>query len=472
MITNPRVQQLETQLKAHYTEVQDLLAKPNFGENADDVKTVERIRVEGEKVQSTLKAMRDAAALKGALAQDLKSLNDPINAIPHFSTPNKDVTILGHYKDGDIVYDPLTGQSEYKFNPIFTGADQEIKSAWPKIITNEYHEQWRDYITGNVKTLAEGIDPQGGFWTPPQMLPGVIQRKPTPTRLFGRASQITASSDRIEIASVPYRGNSSDDPLAYIYPTGVRATLVPEIVTTTANTTAAAQAVSQVNDSNIIGKKSMTVFTWLLNARLTRNQIEDAGYDPAGFMQRIFGQTIELLKDNMILNGTGASMPRGVFAATGTDNFTQIPTIASAVGGTIGYNDVVNMFTDVPEQYDDACIWGMTKNSGYRSLAKILDSQNRPLFGTGYQDSGMAGKPTRILEGYPIVWSQFFQPVQATSKPLVFGDFGGVTVADRIGLSIQMQWELYSNQNLVGMLGRVRFGVEVMEPWRLRVLTT
>lgn len=458
-----------TAIESHAKSLQAIVDKPDFTDA--DLAESNRIHDEIKSLKATIGRYNEQERLKGANADDLKWLNEPVNRVPHVGTESNGTRVLGATKDGTLVPQE---DGTMKYISYFASKDSDIKNSYGMIVTPEYQKDWCDHVfrgrgAGSLKSISEGLDPQGGFWAPPQLLPGIVDRKPTPTRIAGRCNRVTATSDRATIASVNYRGET-DDPSAMLYSTGIRATLVPEQNVGNPNTTAAAQALTDVNLTSLFGRKSIDVYTWLLSTLITKNELEDASFDPASFMQGKFGQTIELLKDNIAINGNGANQPRGLVAAIGTDLLTQIPAINAGTGGTIVADDVVNLWTGMPEQYDENCVWAMSKTQGYATIAKIKDTNGRYQFKQGFQDYGMAAARPRELEGYPMLWSGFMPNVAAGKYPVFFGDFGGVSLAERVGFSIQMQYELYSNQGFVGMLGRVRFGVEVMEPWRLRAL--
>ena len=53
--------------------------------------------------------------------------------------------------------------------------------------------------------------------------------------------------------------------------------------------------------------------------------------------------------------------------------------------------------------------------------------------------------------------------------PVIFGDLMGYQFVNRIGFSIQVVREPYIEFNQIAVVGRVRFGGQVIEPWRLRL---
>ena len=116
----------------------------------------------------------------------------------------------------------------------------------------------------------------------------------------------------------------------------------------------------------------------------------------------------------MILNGStnnntalGAqkTQPVGILygAAAGNVESNSYPeVILSQTAGGYDYNTLINIQMALAPQYEspETC-WIMQKRSTYAAVNQIKDSQSRPLFTTGYSDSGMVERRGRILLGDP-----------------------------------------------------------------------
>ena len=111
----------------------------------------------------------------------------------------------------------------------------------------------------------------------------------------------------------------------------------------------------------------------------------------------------------------------------------------------------------------------MQKRSTYAAINQIKDSQSRPLFTTGYSDSGMVERRGRILLGDRIVLSQFMPPISASNFAIIYGHLKGYYLAQRVGFSIQVLDQTKAKVNQIELVGRVRFGGAPIEPFRLKV---
>lgn len=370
-----------------------------------------------------------------------------------------------------------TGVDEVKAGVLYSrGAGMFGQKAWDAIQDPDYTKAFDEYLRKGeraekwaMKLLEVGQDPQGGYLAPAQQIDTVVARKPTPTRLAGMVTQMSVGRDAVEMPRVNYQSNSSDDPLGQIYTTGFRVTGTEEVPSSFTQ--------AQVNDANLFGTIRIDNFTHMMRGVLTNSMIEDPGFDVLGWTEGKFQETADIFRDDIIINGTGVQMATGILPyaanANATVPLTVIPTASAA---TIVGDDVLNPSLDIPEQYEDAIRYILNKTQTYKLIRKLKDSNGRYLFGYGYQDSGLAsGRPTD-LGGYPYTFTglmkQYLSSGAFTSgtTPLIAGDPKGYTQTLRLGFSVQVLREIRAEYNQVVLIGRIRIGGTVVEPWRLRVL--
>lgn len=348
------------------------------------------------------------------------------------------------------------------------GGDGYSSRAATAIQTAEYRAAMRSYFrTGrmssvHLRNLEDGLDPQGGYLAPVENVAKLIEKKATPTRVSELCSVINSSRDAIALPRVNYT-TASDDALGNIYSTGFRATLTDE------NPASPTQA--NVNDTNVFGSVRVAVYTWLIEGVLTNNQVEDAMFDPLVWLSGKFEETVRLLKDNVAINGVNGG-PVGLLSNPGgADTLSYPPTINSGTASApfITPDGLINLSEDIPEQYDNEIRYLFKKTTTGKTIRTFKDGNGRYLFGQGIQDSGMLPGRVKEVNGYPCIMSQFMPDPAAGAFPIAAGDFGGITLVNRIGYSVQVLREIAARQNQIVVLGRVRFGVQVLEPWRLRV---
>ena len=321
------------------------------------------------------------------------------------------------------------------------------------------------------KILQEGLDDQGGIFAPAEFMARIIGRLPAPTMLRSLVTTLTTGRDTLVM---PRKQYAQDD----IYTTAFRPTWTGEIPSDgTGN-------LETVNDQNLLGNVEIPVHTAMLTAPVTRNLIEDSAFPIQAWLEAELAQTIDILYEDMIINGSTLSVtvpgapktqPLGILfgAAAGNVESNNLPEVilSSTVGG-IDYNSLVGTQGALAPQYEDdnyTC-WVMQKRSTYVALEKIVDSQNRPLFTTGYNDSGMVGRRGRVLLGDKVILSQLMPAMSSTTFPVIYGDLRGYYLAQRVGFSIQVLDQTKAKANQIELVGRVRFGGQPVEPFRLKIL--
>lgn len=192
----------------------------------------------------------------------------------------------------------------------------------------------------------------------------------------------------------------------------------------------------------IFGQTRIPVYTNMLSAPVTNDLIEDESFDVLGYLGDKFGETIDLLRDNMVLNGTGNGQPTGILINPGGDA-TQ-PAVITLGNPITSPDGLLDMAFSLPEQYDKNASFVFSKTKMGPTLATLKDTNNRYLWGAGYEDSGVEGDKihNRRIAGYPVVFSEFMPGLGADEYPILFGDLQGYTLVTRMGISVRVLNEL------------------------------
>jgi len=331
------------------------------------------------------------------------------------------------------------------------------------ISTKAYKDAFNQYLRkgiygmeslgrGEIKTLQEGVDSQGGFLVPEEYLARIIQKLATPTRVAGYVTRLNTSRDALNIPKVNY---TTDD----LYTTGIRVTWTGEVP--------ASSTAHRVTDP-VFGNVRIPVHTSMLSMPITNDMVEDSAFPLVPWATGKFSETIDLLYDNMILNGSGIGQPAGILLnPDGTD---QPAVVKSGDANLIKPDGLIALAYAVPEQYDENCRFVFNKTNTGKAIAQLKDGSNRYLFSSGdYGDAGLVNGRPKMLVGYPYAFSGFMPDIAANAFPVIFGDFGGYYLVNRIGFSVQVLRELYAETNQIVLLGRIRFGGQVAEPWKLKI---
>ena len=316
----------------------------------------------------------------------------------------------------------------------------------------EYADAFKSYLRSGVasKAMQEGLDEGGGFLVPEDIRQEIISKKPAPTLVYSRVSKSTTTRDMVTRSRVVY---ATDD----IYTTGIRVTMTGEIP--------ASSTAHRVTEP-VWGQQRIQIFTGMMSMPITRNQLEDSWLEVQTFIARKFSETIDLFRDNMILNGTGIGQPTGFLQNPGATD--KIGTVNSGAAATLTGDGLIDLEASVPPQYEDGFVWVMNKNSGYKTVRKLKDGAGRYLWAAGSQDDKLAVGSNGQLLGYPVLKSQFMPDVASGTYPVLGGNLQCYEWVDRVGLSIQVLQEVGAQDNQVILLARYRCGGDVLEPWMMK----
>lgn len=475
---DPVLAALTAEFESKSAEANRIIADP--ASTGPALVKAEALTGELEKLQARIDERREEFARKqavaGRLAAGRSRIDQPHRTLPFAAAP------LGAGADGANQFryagSEPGGSSTLAFDPQRKHWDmiheagagllnQDKKSIWELLSSFEYKRDFAMYLRkGNrqvdlcQKTLMEGMDDQGGVFAPAELIAKVIGRLPAPTHLRSLVTTLTTGRDMLIMPRKQYSGDDQ-------YTTAFRATWTGEIPSDGTG------AMTQVNDAGLLGNVEIPVYTAMLSAPVTRNLIEDSAFPIQAWLESELAQVIDLLYENMILNGTGIGQPFGIYygiSDSAGENNTAPEVIMSSTAGGIDYSLFSNMQTALAPQYEtDSTRWVFNKRSTLGALQLLVDSQNRPLFTTGYEDSGMVTRRQRRVLGDEIVLSQFSPNIGASNYPVVYGDLKGHCVAQRVGFSIQVLDQTRAKANQIELVGRVRFGGRTLEPWRLKV---
>ncbi len=445
------VTDMQNRLKAVLGEMDALDAKPS--RSADEETKYAELVVEGNSLKTQIESSAKGDELRSWSAQSAGMLK-----------------LTGGQDGGAVVHGMRSAgatviENDPKVKSVLVNSEGEglVDEKTLKLLRDpDYSKAFKSYLrvgihgmteSRGLKVLQEGSDTAGGFLVPEDLLNKIIQRKPTPTRIAAKVQQLNTSRDSVVMPKVNYTADNT-------YTTGMRVTWTGEVP---ANSTA-----HRVATEPVFGQTRIPIHTAMMSLPLTNSLVEDAAFDLIAWCSGKFGETNELLRDNMVLNGNGNNQPSGILL---NPNAADNPAVTnSGVADAVAWEGLQNITWAIPEQYDENVTWIFNRASTGLAIAKLVDGNGRPLWTNGAQDNGLVGsaRQTQLL-GYPVTYSAFMPDVAADAYPIILGDPQGVYLVNRIGFSIQVLRELYSETDQIVLLGRVRFGCLVAEPFRMRI---
>lgn len=353
--------------------------------------------------------------------------------------PGRDYTELSWAKHADFNRYLRRGQFDPALAPLVLLTPTQILDAAANGLT-----------VGEIKaTMVEAQDSLGGYLAPEDVRMNIIERLPGLTVVRPIATVITTSRDRVTMPKGT-GGNSR-------YTGNVRVTWVDETPTAT-----------EADTNATFGQVGIPIYTTMAHTSLSRNLLEDSAFNVVAYMERQYTTAMAIDEDEQFLVGSGVGKPQGILngtAASGAPFDTDVTTVVSTNASALTAKGLKRVPYGLAGQYRQAgAVWVGAKAT-YQTISELTDGAGAFYWADRNQQLANA-RPVR-LEGYEIRESEAMPAVAANTYPLIFGDFTGYTIADRIGLSIDRYDDsTTAKTNSVVYVARRRLGGMVTEGWR------
>lgn len=192
--------------------------------------------------------------------------------------------------------------------------------------------------------------------------------------------------------------------------------------------------------------------------------LQDSSVDVEAFVRARLVTRLGRITNTKFTVGSGTSEPNGMVTAATTG-------VTGATGNTV--NITYDSLTDMQHSIDPA--YRQLNNTGWmmhddtiRIIRKIKDTQNRPLFIPGYEDSlpvsGTIGGAPDSLLGRPITVNQDMPVMAANAKSILHGDFSFYTIRDVMQVEMfRFTDSPYASKGQVGFLAWMRSGGNLVD---------
>jgi HK97 family phage major capsid protein len=306
-------------------------------------------------------------------------------------------------------------------------------------------------------TMVESQDTLGGFLVPETWRAEMQQRMVGLTAVRSLAKVSTTSTDSLKLP-VRTGGNSR-------YTGNIRVTMTDE---SPAGTEAATNAT--------FGEASIPVHTAMAHVTISKNLLEDSGVDLVSELNDEFAEAAAVKEDEQFLVGNGVGQPQGILngtAANGAPFNADVQAVNSGAAAALTADGIVAMPWKLDGQYRQAknpsTSW-LAAKATYEAMAKLKDGQGRYLW-SELNLSGIADANPDRLRGWQWRESEAMPAVAANTYPVIFGDFQGYRIVDRMGMSITRYDDFSTGKsNQVGLVMRRRYGGQVTKGWMFVVL--
>jgi HK97 family phage major capsid protein len=148
----------------------------------------------------------------------------------------------------------------------------------------------------------------------------------------------------------------------------------------------------EITDSNpTILKTDLSDYYLATRVLMPRQLLNTSAFNITEYVANLCSRALVRQEESAFINGNGTGQPSGFRAMTGHN-------VDAQDGSTLAYNDLVDVFYGLKEQYRDNAIW-MTSAMGMKALRKIKDTQGLPIFQMG--DQTVFGKKVVESEDIP-----------------------------------------------------------------------
>ena len=299
-------------------------------------------------------------------------------------------------------------------------------------------------------TLVEGTLDLGGVLVPEDYRNEIIKRLMGLTVVRSRARVISTVRDSVDWPKLD-GGNSQ-------YTSAVRVTWVNE---TPASATAA-------STNPTFAMERIPVHTVMARTDLSKNLLEDSAFNLLDTVAGLFAEAMAIDEDTQFLTAQGANTPLGILGAraTGADEspVTGISVANTGNASQVTADGLVDLVYTLQAQYRRNAALVAAKNT-HRDIRKLKDGNADYLWERGLK----AGEPPSLL-GYPVFEDEGMPAVAANKHPIIFGDFSGYLIVDRVGMEFARVEDVTTyGTNTVAVFARRRLGGQVIEPWKFVV---
>ncbi|MFC5423036.1 phage major capsid protein [Bosea eneae] len=189
--------------------------------------------------------------------------------------------------------------------------------------------------------------------------------------------------------------------------------------------------------------------------------LQDSSVDIEAFVRGRITTRLGRITNKHFTVGTGTGQPNGVITAAGIG-------VTAANGSSqvtaITYDSLVDLQHSVDPAYREGgnCRF-MMNDSSVKVVRKIKDTNGRPIFVPGYEETSPGGAPDRLL-GNPITVNQNMAAMAASARSIAFGDFKHYAIRDVMAVEMfRFTDSAYTKKGQVGFLAWMRSGGNLLD---------
>jgi len=322
-------------------------------------------------------------------------------------------------------------------------ATPEEREAVTRAGTQEYRDAFLRYCRGGdegitmedrrqlseVRALTEGVDADGGYLAPPQLLAGVQRELEDIEQIAPRANTLNTNARAIQIVK-------GVDGITFQW---------------------VAELQQKPEDQPSLGRDQIVAHTAAVIIRVSDELLEDTSFGLEAYLSREAAAAKAEGEEIAFAAGTGAGQPFGILTRlngeAGTPN-----RYTTADIGALGGDDFVRALYALKVRYRRRASW-LLGTQAILAARLLKDGNNNYIWAPGLQ----VGQPDAIL-GKPVIESEadpLDNAVAAGNDVGVVGDLRRYTILRRLNLQVKRLEELYAETDEVGFRFRFRTGGDV-----------
>ena len=301
-------------------------------------------------------------------------------------------------------------------------------------------------------TMVEAQDTLGGVLVPEEINNEMVQRLPGLTVVRPRARKF----------------NTSRDALSFLVRTGGNKRFIGAV---RSRMTSESPSSGSFNTNATFGKINIPVHVNLSKVPVSKSLLEDASMDILGqVLMPEFVSEAAQKEDAQFLTGTGADEPQGVLGPINTSGPQNgdITTQNSGAAAAITFDALVNMPFNLAGQYrqrKSASVAFAFTSTTAGLISQLKNGEGSYLWSEMYGNNALGNPDT--LRGWGYAETEALYEVAANAYPIIFGDWDGYRIVDRVGMSVQRYEDASTaDTDSVVFFCRRRYGGQVAEGYR------
>lgn len=281
-----------------------------------------------------------------------------------------------------------------------------------------------------LKVLTEASDPQGGFLAPPEMSTEFLRDlvEYSPIRAYASVRQTTAPS--------------------VVYPTRTGITNARWVGETQLRT----ESEPSFGQLEVAAKELATY------VEVSNRLLADSAGQAEAEVRLALAEDFAQKESIAFLEGDGILEPEGILTNT------AIPTTTAASATALAPDELITLMYALPGPYRNRGAWAMNGTT-LAALRKLKDGQGAYI----WQPALTEGQPETIL-GRPVVEMVDLPDLGAGLTPVIYGDWSGYRIVDRIQMSILVDPYTRATNGITRIHATRRVGGAVLQPKKFRRL--